>query len=102
MKVIAICQYQENYAFNDDGTIDTKNPHFKNKGSMEFIVDLGMCNIDADCFINGMGEIKDMITEIILDKNNDYCKYEVISIEPQFTEPGDLTEKFKAKLYAIN
>jgi hypothetical protein len=102
MKVIAICQYRENYAFNSDGSINSENPHWKNKGSHEFIFDLKELNIDSMTYINCSNEIKQMITEIVAEQCNEIAQYTLLSVEPQFEEPTNLTKKLGEKFYSLD
>ena len=94
MKVIVICQYKENYS-------DTSIPSWKNKGSHEFVIDMSGL-ITPDTFINASNIIEPMIKEVVKKECNDRCIYDVVSIVPQFSEPTDITEKFKKEFYSID
>jgi hypothetical protein len=74
-------QYRENY-----GTAEA--PHWKMKGSVEFII-RGMD--DNDVMYLSRGEVDRIIAEMLVGRSNDMCRYELLDWELIFSEPVELS-----------
>jgi hypothetical protein len=79
-------QVQENYNWYE---FDGKNPHWKNKGGIEFVIP----QVDSDAVMYAApGEVETTIQSMLDDRSSDYIKYTLISWEFIWTEPIELDE----------
>lgn len=81
-------QYYENYG-------DSKNPHWKPKGSQLFTID-----VDSDSFMYVEDNCIKAIKSLLEDQSNNHCRYEYISHELIFSKPIEL-KGFEEKLESI-
>lgn len=79
VKVVVNCQYFENYGSN-------VAPHWKPKGGVDFSF-----IVDSDEWFYCEDEIKSAAERAVANKNNTYCRLEVVGYETIFEEPKDIT-----------
>lgn len=94
-----LCQYKENYNVGPEGvnTFGDKQPHWKMKGGVEFIIE----GIADDMLMYGEeGEIRRTIEALLEAENNEMCEYEYISHERVGEKPHPLgtAKKFEELL----
>jgi hypothetical protein len=86
-------QYRENY-----GT--ETSPHWKPKGSVEFII-RGVDDNDVIYLIGG-NMIDEIIGGMLSERSNEMCSYELLDWELIFTEPVELsTDEFNGRVCDI-
>jgi hypothetical protein len=85
-------QYRENYGSEE-------HPYWKMKGSIEFII-RGVD--DNSVLYTGRGEIERIIGEMLSERSNVMCSYELLEWELIFSEPVELsTDEFNGRVKGI-
>jgi hypothetical protein len=82
VSIRVLSQYRENYG-------DSVNPRWKMKGGVEF----EFKNVDDSIMYVSKDEMDRVIGQILTERSNDMCSYELISWELIFGDPVILSTK---------
>lgn len=78
--IIASFQYWENYAFTEDGYLDTDNPYWKAKGGSELVIAEGLSV--SEVMSMGAEGIKKLVMDTVASSeevaNNGACQYDLL------------------------
>ncbi len=80
-------QYFENYGTG-------ANPHWKPKGGQEFSI-----RIDSDILFYNKEGVESVVAHMLDDRSNEYVRYELVDMEPVFSEPIMLDKDIFNALY---
>lgn len=82
MKIIAKTQLYENYAYYEGG-----EPKWKPKGGFNFVV-----NISNSDELLGVFDIKETLSRLVAEHDNDLERFELVDFEYQSSEPMEISE----------